>query len=164
MDFTVPADPPAASGDRMPMAFALTPAANPNNIREDEFGVADGGVIFSMITSCMLMAGITGAGKVFGIHLALINAQGEPFTIDDVQVVADCIREREANPSSVILFGETEFWDADILEALQRITFCEAQNSGTGHFGVRKTGDASVANYAAPSGRERASHARSRAG
>lgn len=146
------ANPPVSKENSMtlnsdqPAVFTLSQAADTNNTQEDEYGSANGGVIFSNITSCMLLAGLTDAGEVFGIHLALFNAQDEPFTLDDVQVVADRLHAFHANPASVILFGETDFWDATILQALSDIAFSAPTNVGSGHYGVRTAG-ASVEYY-----------------
>jgi hypothetical protein len=142
----VPKANPESLNSDQPAVFTLAQAADANNIQEDEYGAASGGVIFSTITSCLLLAGLTDAGQVFGIHLALFNAQDEPFTLDDVQVVADRVHAFHANPASVILFGETEFWDAAILQALADIAFSAPTHVGSGHYGVRTAG-ASVEYY-----------------
>ncbi|HEU0099265.1 MAG TPA: hypothetical protein VFQ67_10870 [Allosphingosinicella sp.] len=102
------------------MTVHLTLAQNPNNIEESQYGTGPQ-VQFSPITSCILIAGITGDDNVAGIHLVMVQPDGEPFGVGDVDVVTTRLGELGVSPSSVIVFGQAQMWADNVPDAYQAL-------------------------------------------
>lgn len=93
------------------MPYVLTQAANVMAIDECEFGTA-GTIQFTKFTSCIgILAKVTGANQVIGIHLVLINTAGDQFSMADVLHVQQRLTALNYDNTTCMIIGQVAVWE-----------------------------------------------------
>ncbi|MHB8283598.1 MAG: hypothetical protein ACYDD1_02885 [Caulobacteraceae bacterium] len=93
------------------MAYTLTAAASANAVAEREYAVAPS-IQFTPISSCVGVVGkVAGMNQVFAVHLSMMGSQDEWFSGGDAANVATLLQTLGADPSTVILLGQTAMWN-----------------------------------------------------
>ncbi|MEW6734679.1 MAG: hypothetical protein AB1489_25365 [Acidobacteriota bacterium] len=92
------------------MPYTLNQAANVMQIAECEWGVAQT-IQFTRFTSCIgVLAKVTGVNSVIGIHLVLIDGQGNQFTAGDVATVTQVLNAQNYDANTVLIIGQIAVW------------------------------------------------------
>lgn len=122
------------------MTCILTLAQNPDNIEESQYGTAPE-VIFSPITSCILIAARSGEENVSGIHLVMVQRDDEPFSVADVSVVTGVLGGLAVDPSSIVVFGQISMWQDNVGAAfdalIEALGFPPTTDLNDGTYGAR---------------------------
>jgi hypothetical protein len=92
------------------MAYVIQRAENPLDIQERFYGLDPERIAFGGFTSCIGIVAIRQDNQLIGIHLVLVDPDGNVFGADDadVKTVVDLVQE---NPRQVVIVGEKDCWD-----------------------------------------------------
>ncbi|HET7230835.1 MAG TPA: hypothetical protein VFJ16_12575 [Longimicrobium sp.] len=94
------------------MPYVLNQAANVMAIAECEWGTA-GTIQFTQFTSCIgVLAKVAGANNVTGIHLVLIDGNGNSFSAADVPTVTGVLAAQGYDNTTCTIIGQISAWQA----------------------------------------------------
>lgn len=103
------------------MPYTLTETDDPNAIAECQYGQASA-VMFTKFTSCIgILAKVTGAQEVIGIHLVMVDAEGNTFGEADVPQVINVLSGRNYDPADVLIIGQISAWERSAAAAYQKL-------------------------------------------
>lgn len=92
------------------MAYTLTQASNPMSIGEQQYG-SGGSIQFTKFTSCIgVIAKVKNKKEVIGIHLVMIDEDGNKFSTGDVSTVTGVLNGASYDPNQVVLIGAISYW------------------------------------------------------
>lgn len=92
------------------MPYVLAQAANNMAIAECEWGNA-GTIQFTRFTSCVgVLAKVAGADNVIGIHLVMVDANGNTFGAADVPLVTQVLTAQGYDNTTCMIIGQIAYW------------------------------------------------------
>jgi hypothetical protein len=92
------------------MPYVLAQAANNMAIAECEWGNA-GTIQFTRFTSCLgVLAKVAGANNVIGIHLVMVDGNGNTFSAADVPTVTAVLAAQGYDNTTCMIIGQIAYW------------------------------------------------------
>lgn len=92
------------------MPYTLTQAADNMAIAECQWGCA-GTLQFTKFTSCIgVLAKVAGADRVIGIHLVMVDANGNTFSAGDVDLVTTVLTDQGYDNTTCTIIGQITYW------------------------------------------------------
>lgn len=103
------------------MPYSLSPARNAMAIAECEFSAAQT-IQFTPFSSCIgVLARVQNQLHVVGIHLVLVDAQGNHFSANDVQTVVQTLTAANYDLNNVLIIGQIAYWEKSAPAAYQAL-------------------------------------------
>ncbi|MDZ8223706.1 hypothetical protein [Nostoc sp. ChiVER01] len=93
------------------MAYSIHKAKNAQEIKEREYGIADQMIKFTKFTSCLGIVAINNEGKLIGIHLSVVDENGDAFSPTVVPLVTSLVR---SDPRKVVFVGHNYLWEENL--------------------------------------------------
>ena len=116
------------------MPYVLNPAANAMAIGECEWGTA-GTIQFTKFTSCVgVLAKVVGANNVIGIHLVMVDGNGNTFSAADVALVTNVLTAQNYDNTTCMIIGQIAYW-TESNNAAYTALFNALNNPATYQFG-----------------------------